>query len=185
MTDVDQRLGDILRDDDRVGIRYERMLAHPPAKVWRALTESEHLRHWFPADILGERHTGAELRFRFWPEAVEHADTELTEAGVDLDDPELPGRILTWEPPRIFEFLWDDEHLRFEILAEGAGSRLLCTVWFGTPGPHGLPGTAAGYHFCLDALVEALDGRSVGYPDPEVSAALERRYAEVIGTTSA
>ncbi|WP_432420569.1 SRPBCC domain-containing protein [Nocardia carnea] len=53
------------------------MLAHPPAKVWRALTESEHLRHWFPADILGERRAGAEVRFRLWPESVEQAAGEL------------------------------------------------------------------------------------------------------------
>ncbi|UMG93452.1 SRPBCC domain-containing protein [Nocardioides sp. TF02-7] len=47
------RTGVLLRDGDRVGLRFERRLAHPPEKVWRALTESEHLRHWFPADIVG------------------------------------------------------------------------------------------------------------------------------------
>ncbi|WP_194814160.1 SRPBCC domain-containing protein [Nocardia sp. XZ_19_385] len=182
MTGVNQRLGEVLRDGERVGVRYERALAHPPAKVWSALTESEHLRHWFPADILGERRAGAEIRFRFWPETVDYADTELAEAGVDLDDPELPGRILTWDPPRIFELLWDDEHLRFEIVADGPGSRLLSTIWFGKPGPHGLPGTAAGYHFCLDALADSLDNQPTALPDPEVVAELERRYAELIGT---
>ncbi|MGW1739459.1 SRPBCC domain-containing protein [Nocardia sp. NPDC001965] len=181
MTDTTQRLGEILRDGDRVGTRYERELAHPPEKVWRALTESEHLRHWFPADILGERRAGAAVRFRFWPEAVERADTELAEAGVDTEDPELPGRILTWEPPRLFEFLWDDEHLLFEIVPEGTGSRLLCTVWFGTPGPHGISGTAAGYHACLDALGASLDTGSGGVPEPESILALEGRYAEIIG----
>ncbi|MEV0247112.1 SRPBCC domain-containing protein [Nocardia sp. NPDC050712] len=181
---VNQRLGDILRDGERVGIRYERTLAHPPAKVWRALTESEHLRHWFPADILGERRAGAEIRFRFWPETVEHAAAELTEVGVDVEDPELPGKILTWEPPRLFELLWDDEHLRFEITPDAAGSRLLCTVWFGAPGPHGIPGTAAGYHFCLDALADTLDDRISEMPEPELVAELERRYAEEIDTAA-
>ncbi|WP_425570657.1 SRPBCC family protein [Nonomuraea rosea] len=26
-------------------------LPHPPAKVWRAITQPEHLAHWFPADV--------------------------------------------------------------------------------------------------------------------------------------
>ncbi|WP_280400979.1 SRPBCC domain-containing protein [Nocardia carnea] len=185
MTGVTQRLGEVLRDGDRVGTRYERILAHPPAKVWRAITESDHLRHWFPADILGERRAGAEIRFRFWPEAVEQASAELTEMDIDLDDPELPGRILTWEPPRVFEFLWDDEHLRFELFAAEQGTRLVCTVWFGTPGPHGLSGTAAGYHVCLDELVDSLDGRPIEMPAPDVMAALRRRYTEAVDAAPA
>ena len=28
--------------------------SHPPEKVWRALTEPEHLAHWFPTTIEGE-----------------------------------------------------------------------------------------------------------------------------------
>ncbi|MEV6276312.1 SRPBCC domain-containing protein [Nocardia sp. NPDC051832] len=185
MTGVNQRLGEILRDGDRVGIRYDRTLAHPPAKLWRALTESDHLRHWFPADILGERRAGAEVRFRFWPETVESADTELAAAGVDLDDPELPGKILTWDPPRLFEVLWDDEHLRFEIHAAGTGSRLLTTIWFGAPGPHGNSGTAAGYHFCLAALADLLDGHPVTEPAHDLVAEYERQYAELIDPSSA
>ncbi|MGW5386731.1 SRPBCC domain-containing protein [Nocardia sp. NPDC003963] len=181
MTDVTQRLGEVLRDGERVGTRYERDLAHPPEKVWRALTESDHLRHWFPADIIGERRAGAAVRFRFWPESVDDAAAEPAAAGIDTEDPELPGRILAWEPPRLFEFLWDDEHLLFEIVPRGAGSRLLCTVWFGTPGPHGISGTAAGYHVCLDELVNLLDTGSVGVPDRAQIRALGGRYAELIG----
>ena len=30
-----------------------RDLPHPPAKVWRALTEPEHLREWAPFDAVG------------------------------------------------------------------------------------------------------------------------------------
>jgi uncharacterized protein YndB with AHSA1/START domain len=185
MTRVTRRLGEVLRDGDRVGTRYERILAHPPAKVWRAITESEHLRHWFPADILGERRAGAEIQFRFWPEAVEQASAELAELDIDLDEPVLSGRILTWEPPHVFEYLWDDEHLRFELLAQEPGTRLICTVWFGTPGPHGLPGTATGYHVCLDELVDSLDGRPIELPDPDEVTELRGRYAEAVDTTSA
>lgn len=184
-TGVNGRLGEILRDGERVGARYERVLAHPPAKVWRALTESEHLRHWFPADIIGERRAGAEVRFRFWPETAEQAAAELAELEIDPDDPELPGRILTWDPPHLFEILWDDEQLRFELAAAGDGTRLLCTVWFGRRQPSGLEGTAVGYHVCLDELVRFVAGAPGESPDPDTIATLRRRYAETVDTTSA
>ena len=39
-----------------------RDLAHPPAKVWKALTEPEHLREWAPFD--SDRNLGALTRHR-------------------------------------------------------------------------------------------------------------------------
>src|SRR6516164_4091418 len=35
-------------------LRFTRELAHPQDKVWRAITEPEHLRAWFPQDFGGE-----------------------------------------------------------------------------------------------------------------------------------
>jgi uncharacterized protein YndB with AHSA1/START domain len=32
-------------------LRFVRHLAHPPEKVWRAITEPEHLKAWFPDTI--------------------------------------------------------------------------------------------------------------------------------------
>jgi len=40
---------------DRWQLHFTRRLPHPPEKVWRALTEPEHLKEWFPNDIEGER----------------------------------------------------------------------------------------------------------------------------------
>ncbi len=34
--------------DGRPAVRFERRLAHPIEVVWRAVTEREHLAHWFP-----------------------------------------------------------------------------------------------------------------------------------------
>src|SRR6266508_6752873 len=34
--------------DDRAVLRMERRLAHPPEKVWRALTDPAHLNQWYP-----------------------------------------------------------------------------------------------------------------------------------------
>ncbi len=51
--------------DGRWQLRFTRTLLHPPEKVWRAITEPEHLEHWFPTTIEGERSAGARLRFLF------------------------------------------------------------------------------------------------------------------------
>ena len=66
--------------------------------------------------------------------------------------------MVTWEPPRLLELLWDTEHLRFELEPVDAGTVLRVTVRAPEPGPRGYESTAAGYHTCLDALVDHLDG---------------------------
>src|SRR5699024_901231 len=48
-------LGEVARDGDAVVLTYDRDLAHPPDRVWRAIAESDHLRAWLPVDIVGER----------------------------------------------------------------------------------------------------------------------------------
>ena len=60
-------------EGDRVGVRFERRLAHPPERVWRAIT-AEDLK-WFPArpEIAGERRVGATLQFTY-PEGSEPRD---------------------------------------------------------------------------------------------------------------
>jgi uncharacterized protein YndB with AHSA1/START domain len=141
-------LGDILRDDDgRVGLRFERLLSHPPERVWRALTESDQLRHWMPCDIVGPREEGAEVLVRFWDDvAAIHA----------IEDPILTGRIVTWDPPSRFVWQWDDELLTFVLEPHAGGTRLTLTVRIGTKAP-GAPLVAAGYHVCLDQLVTLVD----------------------------
>jgi uncharacterized protein YndB with AHSA1/START domain len=178
-------MGTVHQDGEVVVLSYRRDLRHPPEKVWRAITESTHLRHWFPADIVGERVAGAELRFVFWPEAVAHAGEEIEAVGVTLDDPALPGRMVTWEPPRLLELLWDTEHLRFDLEPVDAGTVLRVTVRAPEPGPRGYESTAAGYHICLDALVDHLDGTPTSIFDEQRSAALEQEYAATLGREDA
>ena len=69
MTDHD--LGTVERGEDGYVVRFERQLHHPREKVWRAITESEHLVHWMPCDIVGERRAGAAIELPFWPAHVE------------------------------------------------------------------------------------------------------------------
>lgn len=153
------RLGIVIRDEDGLALRYVRHLAHPPEKVWRALTESEHLKHWFPCDLVGERAEGAELELPFWPE---HAEA------YGIEETLLKGHIHVWDPPRVFEWTWATDLLRFELAPRGEGTILTFTTWVRDPGilaepegPDETPGAAhvgAGYHVCLDFLERLLDG---------------------------
>lgn len=73
--------------DDRNQLVFTRTLAHPIEKVWRAITEAEHLAHWFPDEMRGERVVGARLVF------VPGGDEEAA----------FEGEVLAFEPPALIE----------------------------------------------------------------------------------
>ena len=58
VSDADE-LGTLERVGDVSVLRYERRLAHPRERVWRALTDDAELAAWFPTTIEGERQNGA------------------------------------------------------------------------------------------------------------------------------
>ena len=144
---VDHPLGEVLRDGDTIGLRYVRQLAHPPERVWRAITESDQLRHWLPTDIVGERRAGASIQLPFWPDLVDK---------YEIADDTLTGRILTWDPPRTFSWMWDRDTLIFELHPTDTGTRLVFTTWV-VDTTAGVDKTAAGYHVCLDQLALLVD----------------------------
>lgn len=183
------RLGTVVRDGDRISLAYERRLRQPPEKVWRALTESENLRHWFPADIVGERRTGASVTLPFWPDGAEASKETLERAGVEPSsfdfDEALPGTIQTYDPPRLFELVWgnpegEPDILRFELEPADGGTRLLFTTWPGEPGPLGHGGTGAGWHACLDALEHLVNTGTAGDPDQGTIMDLQKQYTALV-----
>ena len=147
MMQPEHPLASVERTADGWTVVFVRRLAHRPDKVWRALTESEHLRHWMPCDIVGERREGATIELPFWPA---HNDRY----GPDL--PTLAGVIRVWDPPRVLKWSWDTDVLRFELEPTDDGTTLTFTTHLG-PDDQGAANTAAGYHACLDNLVELLD----------------------------
>jgi uncharacterized protein YndB with AHSA1/START domain len=126
-------------------LRFTRTFHHPPEKVWRALTEPEHIREWFPSDIEGERAAGAPLRFVFR----------------ENEGPVIEGEMLVWDPPSVLEMRWGDDLLRFELEPDGpdgTGTRMTFVNTFPEIGKAARD--AAGWHSCLAALDADLDGRA-------------------------
>lgn len=146
-------------------LRLERRLPHPPEKVWRAVTEPEHLRHWFPSSVELDPRTGGRITFTF--------DT----GGAD-PAPAGTGVVRHWEPPRVFAFTWEDEHFRIELHPDGPGCRLVFEHTFDTRSAAASYG--AGWDICLGALELALAGRTAATAEAP-SAALHERYVHAFG----
>jgi uncharacterized protein YndB with AHSA1/START domain len=135
----------LLTDRARPAVRLERHLPDPPAVVWRALTEREQLRSWFPSDVIldgGRWEVGATITFPFPPEVM---------------DMTLTGEVLEVDEPNLLVFTWGEDTLRFELSPEEDGTRLVLV--------DELPAdsaarNAAGWENCLDRLVglEPADG---------------------------
>jgi uncharacterized protein YndB with AHSA1/START domain len=168
--DTTTTLGTVRQRNGAWELHFERHLTHPPEKVWRAITESEHLRHWLPCDIVGDRHAGAALTLPFWPEMVEK---------YQIEEPVLPGRIEAWDPPHVFEWMWDADRLRFELEPAGDGTQMRFTTWI--PGDEALAtDSSAGYHVCFDRLATLVDTGRAEVIDDDAVKALEARYADVV-----
>src|SRR5215217_348875 len=134
-------------------LRFERRLAHPPEKVFRAISEPAELEHWFPATVETELRPGAPMTF-----TLRH---------MDADAP--GGEVLEVEPPKLLVYTWGDDVLRWEIVPEQGGCRLFFSYTVAPDGMSGgLPGSArnaAGWDVCLAALSARLDGAPA--PDTE------------------
>ncbi len=167
----EQHLGEIVRDGELVGLRFVRDYPHPIDRVWRAITESDQLRAWFPCDLVGERAEGAEISCAFWPAHV---------TKYSIADPVLPGQIQVWQPPRVFQWTWGGDVLRFELDSLAAGqTTLTLTTWLVQTSAAAASNTAAGYHVCLTALDALLAGRPISITDSDgLVKELETAYSD-------
>jgi uncharacterized protein YndB with AHSA1/START domain len=177
MTDPNRGAGEgrLEEAEGRWRLRFVRVLEHSPEKVWRALTEEEHLAAWFPTTIEGELRAGAPLQFRFR----------------DSDLPATMGEMIECEAPRVLEFTWgfseedvdQPERSRFELAREGDGCRLTFTTTYDLVGKSARD--AAGWHVCFDLLAGHLAGEPPAAPSPDLWKPLERRYAARFGPEAA
>jgi uncharacterized protein YndB with AHSA1/START domain len=152
----------------RTVLRFERRLAHSPEKVWRALTDPDELSHWFPATVEMELRPGGSVSF--------HQDEPA------LDD--MTGEVVEVDPPKLLSYRWDGDLLRWELIPDGDGCRLLFSHTLSGGGTWGderfAAQHAAGWDVCLVMLTARLDGSTV---DGAMDAWFPRneRYVEKYG----
>jgi uncharacterized protein YndB with AHSA1/START domain len=156
----DDDLGVLEQRGDDWTLTFTRRLPHPPERVWRAVTETDHLAAWFPDRIEGEFRAGAPLRF-------------VTRTGDAFD-----GEMLAFEPPSVMELRWGTDVVRIEVAADGDGTILTLTDRFADLGKAARDG--AGWHECLARL----DAHLAGAPEPDVDdtwPAVHPRYVDALG----
>jgi uncharacterized protein YndB with AHSA1/START domain len=130
----------LLTDRAQPAVRLERRLSDPPEVVWRALTDREQLRAWFPSDVIvegGAWEVGAVIEFPFSPEVI---------------DMTLTGEVLEVDEPRRLAYTWGQDTLRFELSPADGGTRLVLIDEL----PAGTAArNAAGWQTSLDRLAGA------------------------------
>ena len=133
------------KDGDHWTLVLVRALRHPPEKVWRALTEPEHLREWAPFDADGN---------------LGRAGVTVKLSTVGAPQPHVTETTITHaEPPKLLVYNWGGNDMRWELDATEDGTRL--TLWTQIDRRYIAMG-AAGWHVCLDVLDRHLDGAPIG-----------------------
>lgn len=144
------RKGRVILEGDRATIIFERLLHHTPEHVWEAITNPDELREWLmcsSAKIDGR--TGGSIDMRSGP-AQFHAT----------------GKILQWDPPRVYEHEWkvgpvepmpngEDAIFRYELTPRGEDT--LLTVTYRRLTTQTARGFAPGTHVLLDRLEAQLN----------------------------
>jgi len=158
------RDGTIHTDGDRATITFQRRLPHPIERVWAAITDPAERGAWFGPTTIDAREGGRIDMVSEGPPAPEAARR-------------MSGRILAWDPPRLFEHEWHqsivgETVVRYELAEDGAGT--LLTFTHARLRVRDAKGYIPGEHAYLDRLEARLDGE----PLP----AWTERYAMVLPT---
>jgi hypothetical protein len=121
-----------------------RELRHPPARVWQALIDPEHLREWAPFDASGTLDVVGSTVVLTWTGTGRTSEATVTRV----------------EPPRVLEFgdlRWELEPMGPDV--RNSGTRL--TLWHPIP-PGYITWGASGWHICFDVLDRLLGGEPIG-----------------------
>jgi uncharacterized protein YndB with AHSA1/START domain len=136
---------EVRKDGDKWTLVLVRDLCHPPAKVWTALTEPEHLRQWAPFD--SDRSLGTPGTAQL--STVGAPTQQVSETQVKRAD-----------APKLLEFNWGGQDIRWELEPLGGGGTRL-TLWHNI-NRNFISMGAAGWHICFDVLDRLLDGHPIG-----------------------
>jgi uncharacterized protein YndB with AHSA1/START domain len=162
----------VRQDGQRWTLLFTRELSHPPERVWTALTDPIELREWAPFDA--DRHLGAT------------GSATLTIAGNETVE-EFASVIRRADAPRVLEYTWGDDVLRWELEPIASGTKL--TLSHTLDDRSWVPKVAAGWHICLDVADQMMrgdpTGRIVGDEAKQYGwEPLNDRYAEQLGIVS-
>ena len=135
---------EVRKEGDKWTLVLVRDLSHPPAKVWKALTDPEEIREWAPFD--SDRNLGAVGMAKLSTVGV--PTPQVTETQVKRAD-----------APKVLEFNWGGQDIRWELQPLRGGTRL--TLWHNIDRNFIAMG-AAGWHICLDVLQGLLAGQPIG-----------------------
>lgn len=143
--------GSVVVDGDKARLTFRRRLSHPPEVVWKALTDPSQLSGWYMTKAIIDGRAGGTIDFRAGPSQLH-----------------VTGKILTWDPPRVFEHEWrvepgpeipkgEDAVIKWELERDGEGTILkLEHLRLNVQTARGF---APGTHSFLDRLAAALDGK--------------------------
>jgi uncharacterized protein YndB with AHSA1/START domain len=135
----------VVGEADQWTLIFVRELRHSPERVWTALTDPAEIDQWAP--------------YAASRPLAETGDATLTMVdGSERTD--LPAVVITAEEPRLLEFTWGEDRLRWELEPTAAGTRL--TLRHTSPHAGIEAMVAAGWHICVDVLAKLLDGEPVG-----------------------
>ncbi|HEY3757649.1 MAG TPA: SRPBCC family protein [Opitutaceae bacterium] len=144
--------GEVTYDGDYACLHYQRRLAHPPQRVWAAITDPAQLKQWFMASSAQiDGRSGGSVETVAGPAQIR-----------------AHGKILTWDPPHVYEHEWNADPVK-DILPLGEQA---VVRWQLTPVDGGTlltlehrklhrptaVGFAPGWHAFLDRLACQLDG---------------------------
>jgi uncharacterized protein YndB with AHSA1/START domain len=135
---------EVRKEGDRWTLVLVRELRHPPTAVWNALTDPAQLREWAPFDAdrnLGS--TGPAKLTTVGTPAPLVSDTNIKRA----------------EAPRVLEYAWGENEMRWELQPLAGGTRL--TLWHNI-GRKFVAMGAAGWHICFDVMDRFLAGQPIG-----------------------
>jgi uncharacterized protein YndB with AHSA1/START domain len=134
----------VRKDGEKWTLIVVRELRHPPAMVWQALTDPAHLAEWAPFDA--DRNLAAVGPVKL--STVAAPKPQISETTVKRA-----------EAPRLLEYNWGGNELRWELAPLGNGTRL--TLWHNIDRRYIAMG-AAGWHICFDVLDHLLGGTPLG-----------------------
>jgi uncharacterized protein YndB with AHSA1/START domain len=146
--------------DGRPVLRFERRLAHPVERVWRAVTEPSELAHWFPAGLTIDMRVGGRVQFTFPDGAA----------------PPMEGEVMELGPPRVFAFTWEDDLLKFELEPVEDGCLLRFTHVLAQRDQGAM--VAAGWSVCFEELDKQLAGEPAHAPDGRPTDKWRKYYGE-------